>query len=308
MVLRAAERLDAFAVLRARLVDVLRDRGRPDEAHRRDIVVFEQAVDGDLVALHHVEAPVREPRLREEFGDEHVDRRVLLTRLEDERVAACQRVGEHPHRDHGGEVERRDACDHAERLTDRIHVDARRGLFGVVALDQLGDPARVLDVLEAAGDLAEAVGEHLAVLGGQQRRDFLAVRVDELSHPEHHFGASRQRRRSPLRERRLRCGHRSIDLCDRCEIDRRGLLPGGRVVHGRRIARRRLDDLPVDPVRNSIHQVTPAVVDCFEAAVRRPQADTARRRVRRHDDPDHRERTTVPTVASVSGGTATGCA
>ena len=56
-------------------------------------------------------------------------RRVLLRRLQDERVAAGERRRPHPHRDHRGEVERRDPGDDAERLADRVDVDAGRGLL-----------------------------------------------------------------------------------------------------------------------------------------------------------------------------------
>ena len=45
----------------ARLVDVPRDRRRADEGHRGDGRVLEQRVDGDLVALHHVEDPGGSP-------------------------------------------------------------------------------------------------------------------------------------------------------------------------------------------------------------------------------------------------------
>ena len=92
----------------------------------------------------------------------------------------AERVGEHPHGDHRREVERRDAGDDAERLAELVHVDAGRRLLGVPALQQVRDAAGELDVLEATSHLAERVGEHLAVLGGEQRRDLLAVRVDEL--------------------------------------------------------------------------------------------------------------------------------
>ena len=66
-------------------------------------------------------------------------------------------------------------ADDAERLADRVDVDARRGLLRVAALQQVRDPARELDDLEPARDLAERVGEHLAVLGGEEPRDVLAV-------------------------------------------------------------------------------------------------------------------------------------
>ena len=123
VVLGAAERLDALAVLRAGLVDVARDRRRTDEAHGRDVGMLEDPVDRHLVAVDDVEDAIRHARLLEQLG--HVDRcgRVLLGRLEDERVPAGDRVGEHPHRDHGREVERRDAGHHAQRLADLVHVD-----------------------------------------------------------------------------------------------------------------------------------------------------------------------------------------
>ena len=63
VVLGAAERLHALPGLRARLVHVARDRGRADEAHRGDVRVCEDRVDGDLVALHDVEDAVRETGL-----------------------------------------------------------------------------------------------------------------------------------------------------------------------------------------------------------------------------------------------------
>ena len=63
VVLGAAQRLHALAVLGAALVDVLRDRGRADEAQRLHLGMIEQRIDGELVALHHVEDAVRQPGL-----------------------------------------------------------------------------------------------------------------------------------------------------------------------------------------------------------------------------------------------------
>ena len=51
--------------------------------------------------------------LLEEFSDEHRCGRIPLGWLEDEGVPAGNGVGEHPHGDHGREVERRDAGHHA---------------------------------------------------------------------------------------------------------------------------------------------------------------------------------------------------
>ena len=52
---------------------------------------------------------IGEARVVHQFGQQHRRRRVLLRRLEHERVAARERVGEHPERHHHREVERRDA-------------------------------------------------------------------------------------------------------------------------------------------------------------------------------------------------------
>src|SRR5439155_13554150 len=102
---------------------------------------------------------------------------------------------------HRREVERRDAGAHAERLPDRVDVDARRGLLREAPLQELRHPAAELDHLEPARHLAERVREDLAVLGGEELRDVLTVLVEEASNSEEDLGAARQRQRPPARER-----------------------------------------------------------------------------------------------------------
>jgi hypothetical protein len=137
VVLRAAQRLHALAVVRAGLVDVVRDRRRADERQRLHVGMRRAAVDRDLVALHDVEHAVGQPGLLQQLGHEQRRRRIALARLQDEGFAAGERDREHPHRHHAREVERRDARDDAERLAQRPVVDAGRDLVGVVALQQL---------------------------------------------------------------------------------------------------------------------------------------------------------------------------
>ena len=173
--------------------------------------------------------PSGRPAALQQLGQEQRRRRVLLRRLQDEGVAAGDGVGEHPHRHHGREVERRDAGDDAERLADRVHVDAARRLLAEAALQQVRDAAGELDVLEAAGHLAQRVGQHLAVLGREVRGDLLAVGVDQLAEVEHHLRAARQRRRPPRRERVGGGGDGGVDLLDRGQLDLGLLLAGGRV-------------------------------------------------------------------------------
>ncbi len=257
VVLGAAEGLHALAVRRPGLVDVLGDRRGADEADRRDVGMLEQPVDGHLVALHDVEAPVGQTGVVQQLGHEQRRRRILLARLEHERVAARQGVGEHPHRDHRREVERRDAGHDTERLADRVDVDTGCGLLAVPALQQVRDAARELDVLEPSGDLAHRVGQHLAVLGGEQRGDLLAVGVDQLAHAEQDLGAPRQAGGPPRGERRLGRGDGRVDLVGRRQVDGARLLTGGRVVDDAGATRRPGDDRATDPVRDSIHAAPP---------------------------------------------------
>ena len=79
-------------------------------------------------------------------------------------LPARDRHREHPHRHHHREIERRDARDHAERLTQIPVVDAAADLVGEIGLQQIRNAARELDDFDAAHHLALRVGEHLAVL------------------------------------------------------------------------------------------------------------------------------------------------
>ena len=252
VVLGAAQGLDALAGLRPRLVDVAGDRSRADEAHGCDVGVLEDPVDRDLVTVDHVEDAVRNPGLLQDLGGQDRGRGILLRRLENERVPARDRRRPHPHGDHGGEVERRDPCDDAQRLPDRVDVDARRGLLAEVALEERRDPAHELDDLDPALHLAHRVGEDLPVLGRQEPGELLAMLVDELVDPEHEVRALRERPLPPLRERGLGGCDRAVDLLDRSEVHLSRLLAGRGVVDRPSPAARPPHALPADPVRDQL--------------------------------------------------------
>ena len=253
MVLRAAERLHALPVRRAVRVDVARDRGRTHEAHRPDVGVLEDPVHRDLVALDDVEHAVGQPGVREQLREHERRARVLLGGLEDEGVAAGHRVRAHPDRDHRGEVERRDARDHAQRLTDLEHVDAGGHLLGEAALQQVRDRRRVLDVLEPALHLAHRVREHLAVLRREDGRDVGLAGLEQLADPEHDLGPLGQRRRAPGRERLLGGLDRLVQLGGVGEVHLVRLLAGGGVVHGPSPSRLAGHVLAADVVADALH-------------------------------------------------------
>ena len=192
VVLGAAETLHAFAVGAAGGIDVFGDGGRADEADRLDARIGEQRIDRFLVAVDDVEHAGRQAGFDQQLGKPHRHRRIALRRLEDEGIAAGERRREFPHRNHGREIERRDAGDDAERLAHGIEIDAGAGAFGVFALEQMRNAAGELDHFEAALDIAFGVGEGLAVLGGEKPRQLVEFLLHEIEELEQHA-------RAPLR-------------------------------------------------------------------------------------------------------------
>jgi hypothetical protein len=197
VVLGAAERLDALAVLAGFLVDVPGDRGRADEADGLDVGALEERVHRGLVTVQDVEHAVGKSRFLPEVRDPERRCRVLLARLENDCVAGGDGDGEEPHGHHRRKVERADDADHSQRVPLGMDVDAGRRGLRVAALEELCDSAGVLHDLLTAGDLAERIGVHLAVLCGDDRGQLVLAVVEQLTEAEDHLGASSDRRTSP---------------------------------------------------------------------------------------------------------------
>ena len=82
-----------------------------------------------------------------------------------------------------------------------------------------------------AGHLPAGVLEHLAVLGGDQPSQVVAVSVDELAEGEEDAGASGERGRPPSIHAARRVRHRPVDVGRRGQHHLAGLLTRGRVEH-----------------------------------------------------------------------------
>ena len=160
-----------------------------------------------FVAVHHVQHALGHARLDGQLGQAHRYGRVALGRLEDEGVAHGDGRRQHPQRDHGREVERRDAGDHAQGLAQGIDVDPRPRALGVFALGQARDAADEFHHVQAPLDVALGVGHHLAVLGGQQHGQLVHVGLDQALELEHDARAPLRVQRRPARLRRLGAGH-----------------------------------------------------------------------------------------------------
>src|SRR5580692_3627598 len=212
VVLGAAKALHPFAVGGAGRVNIFGDRGRADKADRLYARVREQRVDCFLVAVDDIEHARRQPGFQKQFGDAHRHRRIALRRLENEAIAAGDRRGAFPQRDHGRKIERRNAGDDAERLAHRVKVDAGTGTLAVFALYQVRDAAGELDHFQPALDVAFGIGKGLAVLGRQQPRQIVVFALDQLQELEHDPGAALRIGGGPGRERRLGVGDGLLDL------------------------------------------------------------------------------------------------
>ena len=234
---RAWTRLPACG---AGLVDVPGDRRGADEADRRDVGVVEQRVDGLLVALHHGEDAVRQAglastaRARNSEADGSFSLGLSTNALPQAMALAHIHSGTI-----AGKLNGVMPATTPERLPDRVDVDAGRGLLGEAALEQLRHAGGELDVLQAAGDLADGVGEHLAVLGGDDRGELVGVcraaARGRRTAPRPAWTATRARhsRRGGHGGRRPRRRPRG-----RGEVDLGGVRPGRRVVHRRGAAGR----------------------------------------------------------------------
>ena len=128
---RAAEALRALAVLCRGFIDVGGDRRGADKSDRAYLWMFQDCIDGGLVAVDDVENAWRQTGFDEEFGEAKGYGGIALRGFEDEGVAAGNGRCAFPQRYHGRKIERRDAGNHAERLAHGIDVDAGACAFGV---------------------------------------------------------------------------------------------------------------------------------------------------------------------------------
>src|SRR6478672_7146819 len=253
VVLGAAHGLDAFPVRRAGLVDVGGDVGRTDEADGVDLRMGQDGVDRRLVAVDDVQHAGGGARFHHQLAEANRQGRITLRGLEDEGVADGDGDAEHPHRDHGREVERGDAGDHAQRLAHGIDVDAGPRAPGVFALQRMGDAAGELDHFQTALDVAFRVGDDLAVLGRQQFGQFVDVGLDQPLELEHHPRAALGVGGGPAFEGVLGGLDGAVHLGDRSQLHPRLDLAGVRVEDVGEPARGAREGSAVDEVVDVAH-------------------------------------------------------
>ncbi len=164
VVLGAAKALGALSRLGRAHVDVLGDLRGADEADGADVLVVEDRIHRDLVAIDDVEDARRQTGLKEDLGDPHRHGGIALGGLEDEGVSTGDGGRAFPQRDHGREIERRDAGNDPKGLAQGVDVDAGARPFGVLALEEVRDAGGEFHHFHAALNVALGVRHSLAVL------------------------------------------------------------------------------------------------------------------------------------------------
>src|SRR5690554_1924098 len=231
VVLGAAQRLYALAEMGAALVYVLSNRRGTHKADGGHIFMFEQGIDHDLVALHHVEHAVGQSGLLEQLRHEYRNAGIALAGLQYESIAGSDGHGKHPARHHAWEVERRDARNDAQRLAHGPVIDAIGNLLGVIALQQLRDAAGEFNNINATGDFTLRIGEDLAVFGRNHGCHGVDVVVHQTKESIDDARAAYWRRVGPRGRSSFGCGHSGLDVFYRRQHHLARDAARGRVVY-----------------------------------------------------------------------------
>ena len=156
-------------------------------------------------ALHHLPPamqqlrhPGRQPGLFQQLEQQHARTGNLLARLEDEAVAAGDRIRQKPQRNHHREVEGGDRGHHPHRLTEAMLVNSRRDLLVVPALQQRGNSAGHFDVFNPPANLGGRFGQRLAALVGNRPGQFVESGLEPRFEPVEELRSVIRRHKPPL--------------------------------------------------------------------------------------------------------------
>lgn len=176
--------LDTLAIAGATLMDVVTSLVTSDEANGLDVLVVANKVDSVLGTVNNVQDTSGDAGLLGKLSKDHGGAGVLLRGLEDAGVTDDVGQGEHPERDHGGEVEGSDTGNDTEGLADGVGVHVG-GDLKVITEEQVGDGAGRLDNLKTAEDITTSIGKGLALLESDGVSDPVHVVADQELEIEH---------------------------------------------------------------------------------------------------------------------------
>ena len=216
--------------------------------------MLQNPIYGNLVAIHDVQYAIRQSCFLQQSGKIHAGPWNLFRWLEHKRIAACNRIGDHPQRHHPRKIERRDSGNDSQRLPNLVHIHAAAGLLRKSTLQQMRNTARELHIFEAPRHLAHPVGHRLAIFKTDNLRQARTILHNQFVKPKHDLRAPRERSTAPLMRCRFGRCDRPIHIFDRRETHLGNHFTRRRIHHRPAASRSRRARLPIDPVRNCCRQ------------------------------------------------------
>mmetsp|Transcript_1430 Transcript_1430/g.4157 ORF Transcript_1430/g.4157 Transcript_1430/m.4157 type:complete len:229 (-) Transcript_1430:209-895(-) len=211
MILGTAEGCDTFIQIAASVGNSVGYGRATDKRHSLHILVVNQALHGLSGALDHIEHPIGESSLLEQFRNPVHSEWNLLTWFEYHAIARHEGNRNRPHGNHQWKVEGNDARHDAERIAPIAARDGTGNLEGF-ALGQLRQAAGILDGLVSLGDVGEGLGEVLTILQNDELGQLLRVLADEGVEFQHDGRAGFHGQGGPGREGSRRSGYGGIDV------------------------------------------------------------------------------------------------
>ena len=153
-ILCATLRLHAFTIGCGPRVHMPRHRRAAHKSYRVHKRMIQNRIDRHRPAIHQIDHSFGQLKLVQQIKHALHCHRAALGRLQNECVAACQRIWQIPKCNHAGKIERRDRGAYAHGLPDHVLVNAARNVLRVIALHQHWNAAGHLHVLHRPCQLA----------------------------------------------------------------------------------------------------------------------------------------------------------
>ena len=191
--------LDALAVGRGAVVDVLTNHVSSDEGEGTDVGVVAKEVNSSLSSVDDVEQ-TRLENVLSQLGHDGSRSRIQLGRLQDEGVTSSDGKGEGPEGQHGGEVEGENSSNDSQRLMVGVDINVGGNIVHGLSHHEAGSAAGMLNDLKSADNVSTSIGGDLTALLANDGSDLISVLHDAITVLEDLANTSSDGNTAPLLE------------------------------------------------------------------------------------------------------------
>src|SRR5208282_1900855 len=176
-------------------------RDRACEGYGVDLLMIEDRLTDDRAVPHHeVENAFGDASANDDLGQRVGRTWHELGRLEHDRVAVRERRRNLPGRNRDRKIPGRDDSDHADGLACRLDVDVRAHGRELFARDSQRLAGEEIEDLAGPRDLADPLGQRLALFAGEETAEFVAPGEDFQGGAQQNIVSLLRRRARPSRE------------------------------------------------------------------------------------------------------------